>query len=53
MLLYPMVQRLEGVDEGFLRQMKKLNAKRLKDGFWRKVAAEKALQGAGTQLLQT
>ena len=49
----PMVQRLEGVHVGFLRQVNKLKAKRLRDGSWRKVAAEKLLQGAETQPLWT
>ena len=48
-----MAQRLEGLHVGFLIRVKKLKAKRLKEGFWRKVAADKVLQGAGTQLLQT
>ena len=52
-LLAPMSQRLEGVHVVFLRQVAKLNAKRLKDGLWHKVAAEKVLHGAGTQPLQT
>ena len=38
---------------GFLRQATKLKAKNMKDGSWQKVAAEKVLRGAGTQLLQT
>ena len=36
---------------GFLRQVTKVKEKRLKDGSWQKVASEKVLQGAGTQLL--
>ena len=52
-LLAPMAQRLEIVHVGFLRQVTKLKAKRLRDGFWRMVAADKVLQGAVTQPLQT
>ena len=33
--------------------MKKFKAKRLREGSWRKLAADKVLQGAGTQPLQT
>ena len=51
-LLAPMTQRLEGFHVRLLRQMTKLKAKNLKEGLWRKVAAEKVLQGAGTQLIQ-
>ena len=52
-MLAPMAQSLEGVHVGFLRQVKNLKAKRLRDGSWRKVAVEKVLQGTGTQPLQT
>ena len=52
-LAAPMAQRLEGVHVGFLRQVIKFKAKILKDGLWRKVAAEKVLQGAGKKPLQT
>ena len=52
-LLAPMAQRLEGFHVGFLRQVKKLKAKRQRDGSWRKVASDKAIQGEGTKLLQT
>ena len=53
MLSAPMEQRLEGVHGGFLRLVKKFKAKIMKEGLWQKVAAEKVLQGAGTQTLQT
>ena len=49
----PMAKKLEGVHVGFLRKVTRMKAKRLKDGSWRKVASDKVLQGAGTQLLQT
>ena len=49
----PIAQRLEVVDVGFLIQVTKLKAKRLKEGLWWKVAAKKVLQGAGTQPLHT
>ena len=49
----PMTQRLDGVHVGFLRQVKILKAKRLRDGSWRKAAANKVLRGAETQLIQT
>ena len=52
-LLAPMTQRLEGFHVGLLRQVRKLKAKRQRDGSWRKVASDKAIQGEGTQLLQT
>ena len=52
-LLAPMAQRLEGFHVGFLRQVKKLKSKRRKNGLWRKVAADKVLQGSGTQPLET
>ena len=38
---------------GFLRQVTKLKAKILKGVSWRKVAADRVLQGSGTQPLQT
>ena len=47
------MQRLEGVPLGFLRQVKKLKAKRLRDSSRRKVAVDIVLQGVGTQPLQT
>ena len=53
LLLAPMAQRLEGVHVGFLRQVVKLKAKMLKDSSWHKLAADKVLQGAVTQPLQT
>ena len=46
-LSVPMAQMLEGVRLGFLRQVVKFKAKRLRDGLWRKLAADKVLQGAG------
>ena len=33
--------------------MTKIKKKIMKDGSWRKVASDKILQGAGTQLIQT
>ena len=51
MLLAPIAQKTEGVHVGLLRQMTNLKTKRLKDGSWRKVAADRVLQGAGTQQL--
>ena len=48
-----MAQRLEVVHLGFLIQVKKLKEKMLKDSSWRKVEADIALQGTGTQPLQT
>ena len=51
-LLAPMAHRLEGVHVGFLRQVTKLKAKILKGVSWRKVAADRVLQGSGTQPLQ-
>ena len=53
MLSAPMAKKLEGVHMGFLRQVTRLKAKRLKDGSWQKVASDRVLQGAGTQPLQT
>ena len=38
---------------GFLRQVTRKKATRLRDESWRKVTAETFLQGAGTQPLQT
>ena len=38
---------------GFLRQVKRKKAKRLKDGSWKKAAANIVLQSAGNQPLQT
>ena len=38
---------------GFLIQVKNLKEKNLKDGSWRKVVADRVIQGAGTQPLQT
>ena len=38
-ILAPMVQRIEGVHVGFLRQVTKLEAKIMNGGLWRKVAA--------------
>ena len=38
---------------GFLQEATKSNSKRLRDGLWRKTAAEKGLQGAETQPIQT
>ena len=52
MLLEPMAQRLEGVHMGFLWQVKKSKAKRLRDWSWRKAETKKFLQGAGTQPLR-
>ena len=46
-MLAPMDQRLERVYVGFLEYVTKLKAKILRDGSWRKMAAEKFLQGAG------
>ena len=51
-LLDPMEQRIEGVCVGFLRQVTKLKGKRLNDGLWRKVSANKVLQEVGKQPLQ-
>ena len=51
MLSVPMAQRLEGVHVGFLQQVTKLKGKRLRDGSWRKVVAEKVLCGEGEELL--
>ena len=51
-LLVPMSQRLYGVHVGFMIQVMKLKSKMLKGGSWQKVAADKVLQGSGTQLLQ-
>ena len=51
LLLAPMSQRLERVSVGFLRQVTNMKAKRLRDGSWRKVVADKVLQRVGTQLL--
>ena len=48
-----MAQRLEILHMGFPRQVKKLKAKRLRDGSWRKAAKKKVIQGAETQQLQT
>ena len=52
-LLATMAQRLEGVHVGFLRQVKKLKTKSLKDGSWCKEAVDRVLQGAGKQPLRT
>ena len=52
-LLAPMAQRLEGVYVGLLQPVTKSKSKRLRDGSWRKAAAKKFLQGAGTHLLRT
>ena len=52
-LSVPMAQRLEGVHVGFLIQVTKLKEKRPKEGSWQKLAADKVLQGAETQQLQT
>ena len=49
----PMAQSLEGVHVGLLRQVKNLKAKSMEEGLWQKVAADRVLQGAGTQPLQT
>ena len=51
LLLSPMVHMLEEFHMGLLIHMTKLNAKRLKDGLWRKVAINGVLQGAGTKPL--
>ena len=53
MLLAPMAQRLEGVHVGFLRQVNKLKAKSMRNGLWRKVEADKVIQGEGTQPIHT
>ena len=53
MLSEPMAKKLEGVHMGFLRQVTRLKAKRLKDGSWQKLASDRVLQGTGTQPLQT
>ena len=42
MLLAPMAQMLEGVHVGFLKQVTKPKAKRLRDVLWQKAAAEDA-----------
>ena len=47
-----MTEKLEGAHVGFLRQVKRMKAKRQKES-WRKVASVRVLQGAGTQPLQT
>ena len=52
-LLAPISQRSEGGHVGFLRQVKKLKTKKLRDGLWHKAAANKILQGSGTQPIQT
>ena len=52
-MLVQIAQRLEGVYVGFLRQVKKLNPKRIKDGSWQKVTSDRVLQGEGTKLIQT
>ena len=49
----PMLQRLDGVHVGLLRQVIKLKAKILRDGSWRKATANKVLQRAGTQPIRT
>ena len=49
-ILAPMAQRLEGMQVGLLKQIKKSKAKRLRDESWRKVAAKKV---RGTQPLRT
>ena len=41
-LLVPMAQRLEGVHVGFLKQVTKPKAKRLRDVLWRKAAVKDA-----------
>ena len=43
-----MSRKLEGVHVGFLRQITGKREVRGKDGTWRKVAAEKVLDKAGT-----
>ena len=48
-----MTNKLEGVYLVFLQQVTRMEAKRHKDGYWWKVALDKVLQGAGTQLLYT
>ena len=50
-LLAPIMNRLEVVHVEFLIQVMKLKAKILKDGSWRKVEADRLLNGAGTQPL--
>ena len=49
----PMMQKLEGFRVGFLRQVTKFKAKRIKYGLWQKLMADKFLQGEGPQPLQT
>ena len=49
----PMAKRLYEVRMGFLRQVTKLKAKKLKDGSWLKLTADRVLQRLVTQPLQT
>ena len=49
----PMAHRIYGIHVGFLIQVEKLKVKKLRDDSWQKVMANKVLQGAGTQPLQT
>ena len=39
MLSEPMAHRLAGVHVGFLQQVTKLKAKKMREGLWRKMAA--------------
>ena len=48
-----MAQRLKGAHVRFLRQVTKLKSKMLREGLWQEMAAEKVLQGAGTEPIQT
>ena len=52
-ILAPTSQRLDGVHLGFLQQVTKSKANRLRDRLWRKAAAKKVPQGAGAQPLRT
>ena len=53
MLSAPMAQRLEVVHVGFFQKVTKLKSNRLRYRSWRKASANKVIQGAETQPLQT
>ena len=50
-LMAAMLQNIEGVHVGFLRQVMGIKARRLGDETWRKEGTERVLQTAGTKPL--
>ena len=50
-LLAAMLNKLEGVHVGFLRQAKGMKAQRIGDETWIKEGTDRVIQAAGTKLL--